>query len=104
MQVQITCLRKEGKAYPRWQLANLASYTGELRIEESREENLSRFMRRARLLDHEQDKLEVLPPLMDAAVLWLKENKMAITGFERIESTDYAQTWLVEVLSATMKR
>jgi hypothetical protein len=52
------------------------------------------------LLDASQSgSLDVLPPLMDSQVLWLKANNLAITGFERIEETDYAQTWIVEVLS-----
>jgi hypothetical protein len=40
----------------------------------------------------------VLPPLIDAAVLWIKGHTMSVTGFERIEQTDYAQTWLIEVI------
>jgi hypothetical protein len=98
MQVKVTCLRKDGKPYPRWQLGTLTAVTGELRIEEARDEHLNRFMRCARLLDHTREYPDVLPPLIDAAVLWIKGHTMSVTGFERIEQTDYAQTWLIEVI------
>jgi hypothetical protein len=99
MKVKVVRLRHEGKPHPRWRLSTLESVVGELRIEEAKDENLSRFMRRARLLNLVLQESEMLPPLIDAAVLWLKGNSLAITGFERIESTDYAQTWLIEVVS-----
>jgi hypothetical protein len=93
VKVRIICLRKEGKQIPKWQLGRLEISSGELRIEEARNEYLSRFMRSARLLDHALERPDALPPLIDAAVLWLKHSSMAITGFENVDGVDYAQTW-----------
>jgi len=95
VQVTVVRLRNYGKAVPRWQLSTLKPVSGELRIEEGRSEYLTRFMRTARLLDFSLQRLDALPPLLDASVLWLKPGSMAITGFEQIEDVDYAQTWLV---------
>ena len=93
MLVKIECLWRDGKQVPRWQLGQLAEFHGDLKIQERRDEYLCRFMRVARLLD-EITGIELLEPLHDVAVLWILENRMAITGFERdaLSTRAYAQT------------
>lgn len=95
MEVHVIRLREEGQAVPRWQLSYRKNVYGELRLEESRNEYLSRFLQTAHLFDFRLKTIEVLAPLLAAAVLWIKLDSMAITGFEHSAGIDYAQTWLV---------
>lgn len=85
---------RDGILVPRWHLAQLQPVAGELRIEENKDEHLRRFLRAATLLasappDHGRD---VLPPLIDAAVIYIKGDRISISGFERGEmSQTYAR-------------
>lgn len=105
MQVSVVRLWVNGKLVPRWQLAQLKPTIGDLSLKESRDEHLNRFQRSAHLFDStgaiNQRKGELIPPLIDAAVLWIRDRRMTISGFERDEmsSVTYAQTWLIEVIS-----
>jgi len=86
----------DGRQVPRWQLAQLKQSEGELRLDlGSLDDYLRRNLRTARLLRHGKD---VLPPLLDAAVLCIKSKTMSITGFERDNMRTYAQTWLIEII------
>ncbi|GIZ51089.1 hypothetical protein NCCP691_11030 [Noviherbaspirillum aridicola] len=96
-------LWRDGIQVPRWQLAQLQPVAGELRIEENKDELLRRFLRVARLLGCTAPDLgrDMLPPLVDAAVIYIKGDRISISGFERGEmSQTYAQTWLVETVTA----
>ncbi|HYD58990.1 MAG TPA: hypothetical protein VEC35_01450 [Noviherbaspirillum sp.] len=103
MKVSVVRLWNEGKQVPRWQLSTLKPVVGELRIQESRDDHLNRFMRSAHLFDFSQrGHPDALPPLVDAAVLYIKGSTMSISGFERGDmGPTYAQTWLIEVLSTS---
>lgn len=97
MMVKVEQLWRDGKQIPRWQYAQLKSVVGELRIQEGNDEYLRRHLRTAHLVQDQGR--EVIPPLIDAAVLWIKDNRMIISGFERGDMLPtYAQTWLVELL------
>lgn len=105
MHVQVVRLFEDGKQIPRWQYSYLKPVFGELRLQQSRDEYLNRHMRSAHLLDDEgpinQRRGEKIPPLIDAAILWISGQRMTISGFERSELlATYAQTWLVEVIAA----
>jgi hypothetical protein len=41
--------------------------------------------------------MDVLPELLDARLLWAQDNKWRLSGIERIDDVDYAQTWSVEM-------
>lgn len=105
MQVSVTRLWENGKLVPRWRISQLVSVPGDLRLTESRDNHLNRSQRSASLVDSEGDmnkrRGELIPPLIDACVLWIRGNKMTISGYERDEMTSitYAQTWLIEVQS-----
>jgi hypothetical protein len=38
---------------------------------------------------------DLLPPLKDATLLWVKHNVVVISGFEQSLDRDYAQTWML---------
>lgn len=101
---RVVRLWRDGKQVPRWQLAQLKVEVGELRIEACNDEHLRWYLRRASLYNFSQapgNGSNVIPPLADAAVLWVSGNRMSISGFERDDLLQtYAQTWLVEVLPA----
>jgi hypothetical protein len=107
MNVQVERMWCDGKLIPRWRLGALKPVQGELRIEECRDEYLRRNLRMARLLnitDQASGNGDALPPLYDVAVLYVRGDRMSITGFERDEGLGqpvvYAQTWVVQVLTS----
>lgn len=53
-------------------------------------------MVRARLLAPGTE-ADVLPVLLDARLLSAGNNELRLTGVEQVESSGYAQTWVVEV-------
>lgn len=98
MKVYILPLWESGKLVPRWRIGQIRRHKGDLVISEDRDEHLNRTMRAARLCDHEGN--DVITPLSDAAVLWMRGTQMTITGLERCDVyPTYAQTWFIEVLA-----
>jgi hypothetical protein len=87
----------------------LLKTTGYLCIIESKGDLLNRTYRSAHLYGeeglrkNEQGKLEgeILPELIDAAVISLRGRKMIITGLETVKHGDahmtFAQTWMVDI-------
>ncbi len=74
------------------------SYAGTLRMREERNNLLNRAYTQAEVVSPVDGGLGmVLPPLIDARVLWLKDKTMRITGMEIVEAHQYYQTWDVEV-------
>ncbi len=73
-------------------------FVGFLKVAETRDPELGRPVVRARLLDIATGiETDVLPELTDARLLWAEDQKMRLTGLERVNETDFAQTWSVEV-------
>lgn len=106
MRVRVIELFEEGKQVPRWQLSLLKVTEGELAMVEFRDEVLNRHMRAAHL--HQVDgpmnkrEMDILTPLLDAAVLWIRDQRMTITGFQReVLGKTTAQTWLIEIVTQT---
>lgn len=102
MKVAVIRLWEDGKRIPKWQWGRLKSVVGELRFDEHKEPDFRRTMRVARLVDNSPRTggVDLITPLTDAAVVWIKDNKMSIAGIEH--STIFAsvaQTWLVEIIS-----
>ena len=68
----------------------------DLRVEESFDEELRRYLRTARLVD-ETSVLPIpgRPELRDARLVAMSPLAFTLAGFERIEGADYAQSWIV---------
>ena len=77
---------------------------GEMTITEQRDDLLHRISRVARVIDFQRRPIDLLPPLFDATLLWMSNDQLAVTGFERVDTTgdftDFARTWLCEVVGA----
>ncbi len=74
------------------------AFVGTLRMREERNNLLNRAYTQAEIVSPIDGALGmVLPPLIDARVLWLKGKTMRITGMEIVEAYQYYQTWEIEV-------
>ena len=69
---------------------------GDLRVEESLDRELHRYVRMARLLDAASaiysDKL---PELLDVRITAMRPQAFTLAGFERVAGVEYAQSWLL---------
>jgi hypothetical protein len=69
---------------------------GDLRIEESLDAELHRYVRTARLFDVSSPIYsDKLPELLDVRLMAMSPQAFTLAGFERIDSVEYAQSWLV---------
>lgn len=94
---EVFVARREGVLVPRWQLWQ-AGKTGAFYLDEVRDTELFRTVRRARLVDPGGDAL--LPLLFDATVISAKPDLWTLTGFERVtgeggQTRAFAQSWLM---------
>jgi hypothetical protein len=70
-----------------------------LTVDQTRDPILGRTLARAKLTCIATgNDTDLLPELLDVQLLWAREQKMRLAGFERIGEVDYAQTWVIEVL------
>jgi len=77
-------------------MATAPLLAGDLRVEELRDEVLRRHVRVARLVDRTRPRdPDRLPPLYDVTLPAMSPQAFTLAGFERIEGTDYAQSWPV---------
>ncbi len=98
MRVKVTPMRQKGRNLNRDASRNQPKYLGDLRVEELRDPELGRPLVCARLTDMVSGiETDVLPQLGDARLLWAAKDTMRLSGFERVEGADYAQTWSVEL-------
>lgn len=89
-------MRYQGRPLPRRELANRERATGDLRVEQTFDEDLHRYLRVARLLNPLRPvEPDQLPPLYDPALIGMSPLAFTITGFERVNAVDYAQSWLI---------
>jgi hypothetical protein len=70
---------------------------GFLTVDEQRDIELGRNTVHARLVDDKTGN-DVLPEMSGAALLWVNKSRMRLSGLERVDKADYAQTWSIEVL------
>jgi hypothetical protein len=100
MRVKVRPLRKEGRLV--WASATEAKapgFAGMLTIDEKRDPALGRTMARAKLTGIAAGSdTDLLPELLDVQLLWAREQKMRLAGFEHIDNVAYAQTWAIEVM------
>ena len=74
------------------------THEGFLRLHEIRVPELGRSTPIAYLLDPTQPMNEVIPPLHDAQVPWIKDREMRISGFEKIDGSLVYQCWEVTLV------
>lgn len=97
MRVQVRPLRRQGRNMPSKEHMALPPSVGILAVNEQRDIELGRNTVRARLVDDKSGN-DVLPELTSANLIWVDKNRMRLTGLERIDKADYAQTWSIEVV------
>ena len=96
MRFVVRLLRHRGRILPWREVANWVPKRGDLRIEECRDEELRRYVRTARLFDEANVRpSNVLPELLDVRIMAMSPQAFTLTGFERVDGIEYAQSWLV---------
>jgi hypothetical protein len=89
-------LRRRGRVLPWREVANVPPRQGDLRVEECFDEGLRRHVRMARLLDPGAPvRTADVPTLLDVRLIAMSPLAFSLTGFERIDGAEYAQSWLV---------
>ena len=96
MRFTIRLLRYRGRTLPWREVIYRPALSGDLRVEESFDQELRRYLRTARLVD-ETSVLPIpgRPELRDARLVAMSPLAFTLAGFERIEGADYAQSWIV---------
>jgi hypothetical protein len=92
----VRLLRHRGRVLPWRVVVNRPPLVGDLRIEKVQDEELRRYLRTAQLWDDGR----VLPSrdrpcLYDVHIVGVSPQAFSLTGFERIDGAEYAQSWLV---------
>jgi hypothetical protein len=88
-------MRAEGRLMPRWQVNTRAGVVaGELLVAQQAHRKLRRAALMARLVEAGTGE-DLVPPLIDVSILYVKHNNLVLTGFETIEDQDFAQTWML---------
>ena len=96
MRFAIRFLRQRGRVLPWREVVNQAPRIGDLRIEESLDRDLHRYVRAARLFNAESAIYSsALPELLDVRITAMSPQAFTLTGFERVGGVEYAQSWLV---------
>ena len=98
MKTTILEMRSRGVARPRETLRNQTTYKGELEIIDTRENTYNRILKLANLKDGDG---RIIKTLYNVSILWLTDDKLGITGFERVplngELVDFAQSWVCRI-------
>ena len=92
MRFAIRFLRNRGRILPWREVINQAPRVGDLRIEESLDRELRRYVRAARLFSNESAVYsDKLPELLDVRITAMSPQAFTLTGFERMAGIEYAQ-------------
>ena len=99
MRFQVVCLRHRGRPLSKREWCNRPPVVGYLRVEQLYDEELLRHVRIARLVSLIRIVgPEQFPTLYDPVLIAMSPQAFTLAGFERIEGTDYAQSWLVTAI------
>jgi hypothetical protein len=99
MQFQVTPIRNQGKLCSRWQWSGRA-VIGDLYVTEEKDEELSRTIRVANILDPKSF-APILPPLLDPVLIAVKPDWWTLSGWERqadghsAKAQAFAQSWIL---------
>ncbi|MEO8751863.1 MAG: hypothetical protein ABI624_04210 [Casimicrobiaceae bacterium] len=89
-------LRHRGRVLPKREWQGRDPAVGDLRVEQLYDDDLLRHLRLARLVHPARSAgPDALPALYDPVLIAMSPQAFTLTGFERIEGADYAQSWLV---------
>ena len=96
MRFTVRFLRYRGRIVPYREVVNRPALVGELRIEECHDDELHRYVRTA-TLHHEPVSTyrAEAPRLYDVRLMAMGSLAFTLTGFERIDGAEYAQSWLM---------
>jgi hypothetical protein len=98
MKVAVQLVNERGRNIPAKERGAMRTYRGVLRIHEVRHQGLGRICVTAHLVcATDTTELDLLPALHDAAVLFLRDGRMRVRGFEVMDGAQYGQTWDVRV-------
>jgi len=98
MRFSVLRLRHRGRPLPKREWSNRTPVAGELRVEQLYDEELLRHIRIARLVSLTRvTGPEELPTLYDPMLIAMSPQAFTLAGFERIEGTDYGQSWLINM-------
>jgi hypothetical protein len=93
----VRLLRYRGRVLPWREVVNRPALSGDLRVEQCYDEELRRHVRMARLLDPGTPGHAKQPPtLLDVRLIGMSPSAFSLSGFERVEGVEYAQSWLVQ--------
>ena len=98
MQVEIELINEKGYALETRARKAMPVYKGALVVREVNDHSLGRHTVTAHLESTNGTAVEqILPPLRDATLLWVKADQMRLSGIEALKDLHYAQTWVVKV-------
>jgi hypothetical protein len=99
MRFAVRFLRHRGRVLPWREVINRPPRVGDVRIEETRDEALRRYVRTAKLYPDDAPvvALKGLPELFDVRVVAMSQQAFTLSGIERRDGADYAQSWLVSL-------
>ena len=101
MRFVVHFLRHRGRILPWREVVNRPPRYGDLRIEERRDDDLRRYVRTARLVDPDiVISSNPTPELLDVRIMAMSPQAFTLTGFERVDGVEYAQSWLVSERNA----
>jgi len=93
----VRLLRYRGRVLPWREVVNRPALTGDLRAEQCYDEELRRHVRMARLLDPGTPGHAKQPPtLLDVRLIGMSPSAFSLSGFERVQRVEYAQSWLMQ--------
>ena len=98
MKVEVQLVNERGRGILAKDRHAMQKYRGVLQIHETRNQGLGRICVTAHLVSAtDATEAHLLPPLHDAAVLFVRNDKLRVRGFELMDGTQYWQTWDVKV-------
>lgn len=96
MRFRIQPLRRRGAVLPHREALRAPGIVGDLRIESCQDDELGRQVRTATLhLDTDVRGGVDRPMLRDVQIIGMSPQGFTLTGFERLDGADYAQSWFV---------
>ena len=96
MRFAVRFLRYRGRIVPYREVVNKPALFGELRIEECHDDELHRYVRTATLHRESASTYRAdVPRLYDVRLMAMSPQAFTLTGLERIDGVEYAQSWLV---------
>jgi hypothetical protein len=96
-------LRCRGRILPWRNVINCPPLTGDLRVEECHDDQLRRYVRTASLFNVNAPVFfSEAPRLFDVRLMGMSTLAFSLTGFERLEGVEYAQSWLVDSANTSL--